>query len=91
MRKIVKTKAFKKDYKKLIVKGNYPQQEFINVLFFIINNLPLPEKYNNHKLKGIYSGLQECHIRPDWLLIYELVGDNEVSLKRMGSHSELFS
>lgn len=51
----------------------------------------LPEKYRDHSLAGSYSGCRECHITPDWLLIYE-ISDKELFLylTRTGSHSDLF-
>ena len=51
----------------------------------------LPQKYSDHALKGIFSGYRECHIEPDWLLIYKISEDVLVlSLYRTGSHSDLF-
>lgn len=60
----------------------------------IVTNLllagkPLSEKYRNHKLSGDYKDHWECHIEPDWLLIY-LVNAAEITLVRTGTHSELF-
>lgn len=49
----------------------------------------LPEKNKEHYLKGNYKGRKECHITPDWLLIYE-VYENELYLDRTGTHSDLF-
>ncbi len=49
----------------------------------------LPEKNRDHALSGIWSGYQECHILPDWLLIYRVSGD-ELYLARIGTHSDLF-
>lgn len=50
---------------------------------------PLLEKHRNHKLSGVYEGHWECHIEPDWLLIY-LSSSIAITLVRTGSHSELF-
>lgn len=51
----------------------------------------LPEKYRQHKLKGKYNGLWECHIQPDWLLIWEQEDEIRlISLIRTGTHSDLF-
>jgi len=53
---------------------------------------PLPQKNKNHNLIGNYAGCRECHIEPDWLLIYRIDEDEKmVILVRTGSHSELFS
>ncbi|HAP5041259.1 TPA: type II toxin-antitoxin system YafQ family toxin, partial [Enterococcus faecalis] len=51
----------------------------------------LPLKYKDHELTGNYIGTRECHIEPDWLLIYKIDGDKLIlTLARIGSHSELF-
>lgn len=50
---------------------------------------PLPPKYRNHKLSGDYKDHWECHIEPDWLLVY-LVSPSAITLVRTGTHSELF-
>lgn len=50
----------------------------------------LPEKYKDHALIGNWIGCRECHIRPDFLLIYKIDDSNTVTLARLGSHSELF-
>ena len=74
------------------------QGKDIGKLDYVIEELAvpnsLPEKYRDHSLKGEYSGYKECHIEPDWLLIYdyEALNDSEqqLLLVRTGSHSELF-
>jgi mRNA interferase YafQ len=53
------------------------------------NNKPLDKKYKNHKLKGSYKDYWECHIEPDWLLIYKKT-TKEIILARTGTHSDLF-
>lgn len=50
---------------------------------------PLPDKNKYHNLSGNYSGYKECHIEPDWLLIYKQT-DNELKLDRTGTHADLF-
>lgn len=49
----------------------------------------LPERYCNHRLVGNFEGTYECHVKPDWLLIYEAT-ETELRLIRTGSHSDLF-
>ena len=67
----------------------------INLLKEIVgklaNNIPLEEKYKDHELTGNYKGFRECHIQPDWLIIY-LIEDDKLTLKltRNGTHSDLF-
>jgi len=59
------------------------------VLEKIISGQQLEAKYRDHVLVGQYKGTRECHIEPDWLLIYELAG-SEVVLIRTGTHADLF-
>ena len=57
----------------------------------LLNNIPLEERYRDHELKGKYAGFRECHIQPDWLLIY--LKENDVltlTLVDTGTHSDLF-
>ncbi|OGJ51687.1 addiction module toxin RelE [Candidatus Peregrinibacteria bacterium RIFOXYB2_FULL_32_7] len=56
---------------------------------FLIQGEKLPDIYKDHKLKGKFKNKRECHIEPDWLLIYEF-GENYVIFERIGSHAELF-
>jgi mRNA interferase YafQ len=84
------TTRFQKDLKRIKKRGFD-----ISLLTEIIKKLaagePLPAKNKNHLLSGIYSNCWECHITPDWLLIYE-IDENELILylMRTGSHSDLF-
>lgn len=59
------------------------------IIQLLAEDRPLPEKYRNHKLVGNYQGLKECHIEPDWLLIYG-TKDDTLYLARTGTHSDLF-
>lgn len=88
--RIVPTKKFQKDLKKVQKQGK-DISLIANVINMLANEETLPEKYKDHQLKGNFVGCRECHITPDWLLIYEY--DNEelyLYLTRTGSHSELF-
>ena len=90
MLKIRYTSKFKKDFKTIIKRG-YKIKLFEEVLILLREEKILPEKYNDHALKGDYSGHRECHITPDWLLIYKKEDDLiTLSLTRTGSHSDLF-
>lgn len=82
--------AFKKDYKRIVKRG-YDIRLLEKVIELLANQKPLPEKNRDHQLGGNYAGCRECHITPDWLLIYE-VADEELilCLTRTGSHSDLF-
>jgi len=81
---------FKKDYK-TVKKRGYDTRLLEEVLDLLSAEQPLPPKYLDHALKGDYIGHRECHITPDWLLVYK-VKDNELILEltRTGTHSDLF-
>lgn len=82
------TNAFKKDLKKA-----QKRQLNIKLLKYVIQTLEqgkdLEPKYCDHKLTGNWADFRECHIKPDWLLIYR-IADNTLTLVRTGSHSDLF-
>ncbi len=87
--KLVITSSFKKDYKRL-VKRNYDISLLNAVVEKLQNGMRLPENNKDHALTGNWSGYRECHIQPDWLLVYQIVDNTLVlSLVRTGSHSDL--
>jgi mRNA interferase YafQ len=81
---------FKKDFKRIKKRG-YDISRLEKIVELLANEVPLPEQFKDHNLSGNYNGFQECHIAPDWLLIYQ-VNNNELVLvlSRTGSHSDLF-
>ena len=80
----------KKDIK-LVKKRGYKLEKFTEVLNLLIEQKPLPEKYKDHQLMGDYADCRECHIEPDWLLIYKIEKEElTLILTRTGSHSDLF-
>ena len=87
---IVSSNWFKKDLK-LAIKRGYS----ITLLDDVVNKLamqkPLEGRYKDHELTGDFKGFRECHITPDWLLIYQII-DNALILylSRTGTHSDLF-
>ena len=84
------TNQFKKDLK-LAKKQNKNLDKLFEVIDILANGGTLDAKYRDHDLTGNYKGTRECHIEPDWLLIYEICGDVLVlMLYRLSSHSELF-
>ncbi len=87
---IVPTSLFKKDLK-TIKKRGYDLSLLNDVVETLASGQTLAEKYKDHNLIGNYKGCRECHITPDWLLIYE-ISDNELILylTRTGTHSDLF-
>ena len=90
MYKIRPTTKFQKDLKRVQRRG-YDISLLTNVLTILANGEPLPAKYKDHNLSGNYEGCRECHITPDWLLIYEILeGELILYLTRTGTHSDLF-
>ena len=92
MLKIEFTGQFKRDYK-LAVKRGFDPQELTLVITLLASQQSLPEKYRDHALENSrsYKNVRECHIKPDWLLIYKVYADRLVlELIRTGTHSDLF-
>lgn len=82
---------FKKDYKRVIKRSNHKPELFAHVVRMLAEGETLPAKYSDHALTGNYIGFRECHILPDWLLIYKIEHDTlTLVLTRTGSHSDLF-
>ena len=88
MRNPVYQNAFQRDIKHIKKRG-LNTDLLKEVLGEIIEEKPLPAKRRNHKLTGNWQGRWECHIAPDWLLIYRYDGA-DVVFERTGSHSDLF-
>ena len=90
MYKVKFTGQFKKDLK-LAKKQGKNLDTLFNVIKILEKGEKLDGKYRDHSLSGKYKGTRECHIEPDWLLVYEII-DNVLVLVlyRLGSHSELF-
>jgi mRNA interferase YafQ len=90
MREVILTSSFKKDYKRLKRSARHDMGELQVVVEQLSNGKPpLDQKYCDHSLIGNLNDCRECHIRPDWLLIYRL-NENDLVLVRTGSHSDLF-
>ncbi|NMA04865.1 MAG: type II toxin-antitoxin system YafQ family toxin [Acholeplasmataceae bacterium] len=88
--KVKYTTQFKKDLK-LAKKQNKDLDKLFRVIEILSEGKKLDQKYKDHELKGDYKGTRECHVEPDWLLIYEYVEDVLVlMLYRVGTHSMLF-
>jgi mRNA interferase YafQ len=88
MRLVRRSSQFKRDVKRQVKRGKK-----LSTLMFVVKLLAesrtMPDRYRDHSLLGGYRGTRECHIEPDWLLIYE-VSDEELVLIRTGSHADLF-
>lgn len=92
MRTIKFTGQYKKDLK-LARKRHLPEEKLNDIIFKLANDVELPDSNRDHALSGDYVGTRECHILPDWLLIYSK-DDSEtikiITLIRTGTHSDLF-
>lgn len=86
-RTLVLTNSFKRDLKKHYLA--LVSEAWTQVLDCLLNNKPIPEKYQDHALTGNWQGFRDCHLKPDLVLIYRIV-DNEIELHRLNSHSEIF-
>lgn len=83
---------FKRDYK-LALKRGLDRKKLEEVITLLCAETPLPERYRDHALVNSrnYKDMRECHIQPDWLLIYKVVRETLIlELIRTGSHSDLF-
>lgn len=82
--------TFKRDFKRVVKRG-YNTALLEEVIEKLANGEALPEKYRDHNLIGDYRDFRECHITPDWLLIYRVDGNELILyLTRTGTHSDLF-
>jgi len=86
--KIVYTTQFKKDFKKVSKQGK-DLSRLESVIETLLNKKTLEPKYKDHPLTGRWKNHRDCHIQPDWLLIYRIKQDSLI-LERTGSHSDLF-
>lgn len=88
--RIVLSKRFKKDLKVIIRRG-YDVSLINNIVDRLAAGEKLPEVNRDHSLTGKYKNCRECHITPDWLLVYEIENSELILyLTRTGSHSDLF-
>lgn len=90
MYKIAATVKFKRELR-LAIKRGYDISLLEDVVSRLSTGETLAEKFNDHALSGRFAGCRECHIKPDWLLIYE-ISEQELLLylMRTGTHSDLF-
>ncbi len=87
---IVPSNQFRKDLK-IAAKRGYDLNKIKNIIERLANGEMLEAKYRDHLLTGDYGGFRECHIQPDWLLIYQMDNGRLVLfLTRTGTHSDLF-
>jgi mRNA interferase YafQ len=91
MRTINRTNRFRKDYKREL-RGRHGKSLdaiFENVLAMLAMDQPLPAALRDHALTGEWKDSRDCHIKPDLVLVYRLIGNDVLELDRIGSHSEL--
>lgn len=89
-RDIAWTTQFKRDYK-LAMKRNWDISLLDECIRMIATGVELPPKFRDHDLSGKWTGHRECHVQPDWLLVYRIDGNDLILvLSRTGSHSDLF-
>lgn len=86
--KLIYTSQFKKDFKRVLrQRKDLTKLEY--VIETLLSNKKLESKFKDHQLSGKWKNHRDCHIEPNWLLIYQLTIDSLI-LERTGSHSELF-
>jgi mRNA interferase YafQ len=88
MKDLIHSKHFKKDFKRINKRG-FEIKKLSKVIQLLRKTETLDKKYKPHKIIGEYKDYMECHIEPDWLLVYK-TNENLVTLYRTGSHSDLF-
>ena len=87
---VIYTAKMAKGVKRVIKRGK-DISKLDTVIDLLSTGNPLPERYHDHALKGNWAGCRECHIEPDWLLVYEVYEDALVILAtRTGTHSDIF-
>ncbi len=84
-----RSSRFKMDYKLMKRRGK-DVSRILQIMKALADEEPLGPKYRDHNLVGNYVGCRECHIEPDWLLIYS-VGDDWICFERTGTHADLFA
>jgi len=88
MLEIERSNQFKKDVKRTLKRGKNPEL-LKKIIDSLVKQQPLPTKNKDHKLSGNYANYRECHIEPDWLLIY-YASKEVLRLERTGTHADLF-
>lgn len=91
MLKSIYTKQFKKDVKRIERSGNKDIEKLKVVIRFLIDGKKLDAIYREHNLKGDFKDRRECHIEPDWLLVYKInEKEKTIVFERTGSHTDIF-
>ena len=91
MLELVTTGQFRKDYKRMKKRG-CDMEMLEKIIDTLLAEQPLPERCRDHGLTGNYTGFRECHVLPDWLLVYAIdKGKLILTASRMGTHADLFA
>ena len=86
---VIRTSRFKKEYR-LMQRRGADMELLHRVIDLLAQGKPLPEKHRDHAMTGNFAGTRECHVKPDWLLIYQIENSILVlTLMRTGTHSDL--
>ncbi len=88
MPKVKFSNRFKKELELMVKRGKNPKK-FQDVMRMFEVGERLPERMRDHSLQGEFKGFRECHIEPDWLLIYRFL-DGDIVFENTGTHSDLF-
>ncbi len=88
MRRLINSAQFRRDVK-LAERRGKDMPKLREVILLLLENNPLPQRYKDHSLGGNWKHHRDCHIEPDWLLLYKIDGD-DLYLVRTGTHSDLF-
>jgi mRNA interferase YafQ len=91
MRRIERTKAFKRDYQRVNATPKHRDLDNLlpAILTLLATDTALPAKYVDHPLRGEWKDYRDCHVKPDLVLIYRKTGDQVLQLVRLGLHSAL--
>jgi mRNA interferase YafQ len=92
MRTIRRSTAFRRDFKRLLKDSRHHDLDAMmnELVSRLAADAPLPERLQDHKLAGPWTGYRDCHVKPDLVLIYRRIGDDLLQLARLGTHSDLF-
>lgn len=82
------TNQFKKELELMLKRGK-DKQKIADVIARLVNQTPLEPKHRDHALIGNFKGRRDCHIEPDWLLIYKIDAET-ITFERTGTHSDIF-
>jgi mRNA interferase YafQ len=88
VRKLIRGAQFKRDVKLADRRGR-DLAKLRELILLLVEGDPLPPRYKDHSLSGNWKHHRDCHIEPDWLLLYKIDGD-DLHMVRTGTHSDLF-